>query len=139
MVSDESEQTVTEAMETVEQVLPANAFYGNRPLVCPSAFMIDDSTVEHATLSKSWPSASILLCTFHFLQLVRSLVYSQTEDELKNKYASLLQKQPKGIPPLSNTWKIYGKNKSYGHTASENVFKNFNTCLSIVVCVISYD
>ena len=125
MVSDESEQTVTKAMETVKQVLPADAFYGNGPLVGPSVFMIDDSTVEHAALSKSWPSASILLCTFHFLQrrwtwlyegknrlqkedcitliqLVRSLVYSQTEEELKNKsmLPLLLQKQPKTIPPL---------------------------------------
>ena len=51
MVSDETEQTVTKAMEMVKQVLPADAFYGNGPSVGPSAFMIDDSIVEHTALS----------------------------------------------------------------------------------------
>ena len=31
MVSDETEQTVTKAMDMVKQVLPADAFYGNGP------------------------------------------------------------------------------------------------------------
>ena len=68
LVSDESEQTVTKAMEMVKQVLPADAFYGNGPSVGPSAFMIDDSTVERIALSVTWPYALILLCTFHFVQ-----------------------------------------------------------------------
>ena len=33
MVSDETEQTVTKAMEMVKQVLPADTFYGNGPMV----------------------------------------------------------------------------------------------------------
>ena len=31
MVSDETEQTVTKAMDMVKQVLPADVFYGNGP------------------------------------------------------------------------------------------------------------
>ena len=69
MVSDATEQTVTKAMEMVKPVLPADAFYGNGPSVGPSAFKIDDSTVERTALSVTWPSACILLCTFHFLQM----------------------------------------------------------------------
>ena len=132
MVSDETEQTVTKAMEMVKQVLPADAFYGNGPSVGPSAFMIDDSIVEHTALSVTWPSARILLCTFHFLQrrwtwlyegknciqkedrvtliqLVRSLVYSKSEVELKNKHASFTssetaKKYPSFIKHMENLW-----------------------------------
>ena len=132
MVSDETEQTVTKAMEMVKQVLPADAFYGNGPSVGPSAFMIDDSTVERSALSVTWPSARILLCTFHFLQrrwtwlyegknciqkedrviliqLVRGLVYSQSEVELKDKHTLLTssetaKKYPSFIQHMENLW-----------------------------------
>jgi len=82
MVSDESEQTVTKAMETVKQVLPSDAFYGNGPLVGPSVIMIDDSTVEHAAL------ASILLCTFHFLQRRWTWLY-EGKNRIQKEVASL--------------------------------------------------
>ena len=68
MVSDETEETVKLAMETVKQVLPSDAFYGSGPCIGPAVFMIDDSIVEQAALSQSWPSARLLLCTFYFLQ-----------------------------------------------------------------------
>jgi len=55
-------------MEKVKEVIPSDAFYGNGPELGPAVFMIDDSVVEQAALSKSWPLAKILLCTFHFLQ-----------------------------------------------------------------------
>ncbi len=65
MVSDETEQTMIQAMEMIK-VLPTDAFYGNGPDGGPAVFMIDDSIVDHAALSRSWPSAKVLLCTFHF-------------------------------------------------------------------------
>ena len=112
MTSDECEQTVTQAMETVKQVLPPDAFYGSGPSGGPAAFMIDDSIVEQAALSKCWPSARLLLCTFHFLQRrwtwlyegknriqkddritliqsVKKMVYSSTENELQANYTRL--------------------------------------------------
>ena len=30
--------------------------------------MIDDSIAERLAIEKAWPSATVLLCTFHFLQ-----------------------------------------------------------------------
>lgn len=113
MVSDESEPTIIQAIEMVKKVLPSDAFYGNGASTGPQVIMIDDSTVEQAALSKCWPCAKILLCTFHFLQRrwtwllegrnkihkedrislmqsLRSLVYSNTEEELNERYTSLL-------------------------------------------------
>lgn len=68
MTSDETEETITWAMEKVKEVIPSDAFHGNGPGLGPAVFMIDDSVVEQAALSKCWPMAKILLCTFHFLQ-----------------------------------------------------------------------
>ena len=34
----------------------------------PQVYMIDDSSSERAAINKAWPSAVVLLCTFHFLQ-----------------------------------------------------------------------
>ena len=65
LTSDEREQTI---YELLKEVLPHNAFFGNGPSVGPQIFMIDDSTSERLTLEKAWPSATVLLCTFHFLQ-----------------------------------------------------------------------
>ena len=146
MVSDETRQTVTKAMEMVKQVLPADAFYGNGPSVGPSAFMIDDSTVERSALSITWPSAHILLCTFHFLQrrwtwlyegknciqkedrvtliqLVRGLVYSQSEVELKDKHTLLTssetaKKYPSFIQHMENLLKA----RAVGTLLSKNSF-----------------
>ncbi len=132
MVSDETEETVKQAMETVKQVLPSDAFYGNGPCIGPAVFMIDDSIVEQAALSQSWPSARLLLCTFHFLQrrwtwlhdgknkiqnedritliqLIRTLVYCKSEKELQAQYVSLTssatsQKYPHFIKHMTSLW-----------------------------------
>ena len=67
LTSDEREQTIYKAFELLKEVLPHNAFFGNGPSVGPQIFMID-STSERLALEKAWPSATVLLCTFHFLQ-----------------------------------------------------------------------
>ena len=57
MTSDETEATVSWAMQNVKEVIPSDAFYGNGPLLGPAVFMIDDSLVEKSALSKTWPMA----------------------------------------------------------------------------------
>ena len=132
MVSDESEPTVIQAIKMVKKVLPSDAFYGNGASTGPQIIMIDDNTVEQAALSKCWPCAKILLCTFHFLQRrwtwllegrnkilqqdrislmqsLRGLVYSNTEEELNARYKSLLssdtaKKYPHFIKNVSVLW-----------------------------------
>ena len=130
--SDETEETVTWAMEKVKEVIPSNAFYGNGPGLGPAVFMIDDSVVEQAPLSKCWPMAKIFLCTFHFLQRcwtwlydgknrilkedrvvliqhIRSMVYSNTEGELGSNYSSLISleiacKYPHFLKNINGQW-----------------------------------
>ena len=71
--------------------------------------MIDDSAAERGAISKYWPQACVLLCTFHFLQRmwtwlhdgknkiykddrvlciseVRKLVYAKNEETLQTLY-----------------------------------------------------
>ena len=61
MTSDETEVTVSWAMQKVKEVIPSDAFYGNGPVLGPAVFMIDDSLVEKSALSKSWPMAKNFL------------------------------------------------------------------------------
>ena len=140
MVSDETEDTVYQALEFVKQVLPSHAFFGNGAQSGPAVFMIDDSIVEHNALLKSWPSARILLWTFHFLQRqwtwlhnaqnkvmnadrlslikdMRSLTYCKTESALQSQYEHLLasattKKYPNFIKHLKEIWE---KRFSWAH------------------------
>ena len=43
-------------------------FFGDGPNTGPEVFMIDDSSFDRTVIDKAWPSAVVLLCTFHFLQ-----------------------------------------------------------------------
>ena len=91
MTSDETQGTVTWAMEKVKEVIPSDAFYGNGPGLGPAVFMIDDSVVEQAALSKCWPKAKIFLCTFHFLQRHWTWLYDGKNRTLKEDRVVLIQ------------------------------------------------
>ena len=79
--------------------------------------MIDDSSSERAAITKAWPSAVVLLCTFHFLQRrwtwlqdgqnkvdkndrliliekLKNMVYANSESALESHYHKLLQTCP---------------------------------------------
>ena len=68
LTSDEREHTIQRALEMVKEILPPWALFGNGPNTGPQVFMIDDSSSERTAINKAWPSAVVLLCTFHFLQ-----------------------------------------------------------------------
>ena len=99
-------------------MLPPCAFFGNGSSVGPQIFMIDDSISERLAIEKAWPSATILLCTFHFLQRrwtwlhdgkngvtahsdrlvlikkLQNLVYASNEEFLTRYYNELHEKTP---------------------------------------------
>ena len=68
LTSDERENTIQRTFEMVKEILPPWAFFGNGPNTVPEVFLIDDSSSEQTAINKAWPSAVVLLCTFHFLQ-----------------------------------------------------------------------
>ena len=70
VTSDEQEETITEGLRSLASILPENAFFGEGPQIGPSLVMIDDSSAERNALSATWKSATTLLCTFHFCNVV---------------------------------------------------------------------
>ena len=100
-----------QGFEMLKKVLPQSAIYGQGVDVGPSLFMTDDSTAEGEALQSSWKTSTLLLCTFHFLQrctwlhdgkhriqlkyrlslmkMIKALVYSKSEIELKGLYGKL--------------------------------------------------
>ena len=117
LTSDEKETTIAQGLQMLKSILPQNAFFGEGSERGPSMIMTDDSSPERDALSKAWPSATLLLCTFHFLQRrwtwlwdakngvhnkeersflikqLKVLVYAETEELLIHQY-SAAQKCP---------------------------------------------
>ena len=68
ITSDEQEETVTQGLKLLQQVIPEEAFYKRGGREGPTIFMTDDSSAERNALHEVWPHARLLLCAFHFLQ-----------------------------------------------------------------------
>ena len=66
MTSDEREETIHTGLEMLKSILPSSAFYGKGSEAGPEVVMIDDGTAERGAITKCWPKAYVLLCTFHF-------------------------------------------------------------------------
>ena len=141
LTSDEREDTVYNAFELLKEVLPPFAFFGNGPSVGPQVFMIDDSVSERLAIEKAWPSTTILLCTFHFLQRrwtwlhdgknrvqhsdrlvlikrLQNMVYASNEETLTRLYNDLLEKTgeatkyPSFLQQLRSLWE---KRQAWAH------------------------
>ena len=117
-------------------------FFGNNPSVGPQVFMIDDSTSERLAIEKAWPSATILLCTFHFLQRrwtwlhdakngvikhgdrlvfikkLQHMVYATKEEFLIRYYNELLEKTPETIKYpsfIQHIKSLWDKRRAWAH------------------------
>ena len=114
-------------------------------------FIIGDSVVEQAALSKCWLMAKIFLCTFHFLQgrwtwlhdgknrilkedrvvliqYIRSMVYSKAEEKLGSKYSSLISletawKYPHFLKNINVQWE---KHTFWAHSYRKTIIKRGN-------------
>ena len=112
IVSDKKQETIKEGLKMLRRVLPTSAFYCRGVHVGPALFMTDDSTAEREALQSGWKPSRLLLSIFHFLQrrwtclhneknripqkdrlylikIIKSLVYSKSENELNGQYTKL--------------------------------------------------
>ena len=65
VTSGESSSIVYQAMCALKVLLPKRAFYGQNS---PENIITDDSSAERDGLKNAWPTATLYLCVFHFLQ-----------------------------------------------------------------------
>ena len=140
LTSDEREETIQTGLQMLKSIFPASAFYGKGSEAGPDVIMIDDSSAERGAITKCWPKACVLLCTFHFLQRqwtwlyegknkinkddrvtliqeIRKLVNAPTEDSLTSLYDQLLKhavsvKYPYFLDHLKSLWT---KRDSWAH------------------------
>ena len=108
LTSGETANIIHEAMSTLGELLPEQSFFGKGS---PSNIITDDSIAERDGLHRTWPTATLYLCIFHFLQtmwrwlwnsnnkvqkddrqylmkLIRRLVYATTIENLEKEYKS---------------------------------------------------
>ena len=112
LTSDEREETIQTGLQMLKSIFPAGAFYGKVLETGPDVVMIDDNA-ERGAITKCWPKARVLVCTFHFLrqwtwlcegeniinkddrvtliQEIRKLVNAPTEEYLMSLYDQLLK------------------------------------------------
>ena len=108
VTSGESASTIASGMTHLNKLFPTDSFYGKGS---PENIITDDSLAERDGLQETWPESTLYLCIFHFLQsmwrwlltntneshrqllmqLVRDLVYAQTETVLNDNYKLLKQ------------------------------------------------
>ncbi len=113
ITSDETTDTLTNALAQLKSTLPDDAFYG-----CaangPKVFMTDNCFELKEAISQNWPDSTQVLCVFHLLQQVwrwlhdrnhgiaiddrphillafKQVLYAENEDEFQSHYESLLE------------------------------------------------
>ena len=84
VTSAESADVIHKGMTTLKELFPESAFYGSG---YPTNIIIDDSSAEREGLKQTWPSSTIYMCTFHFLQSMWrwdlcKIVYIRTKDSI---------------------------------------------------------
>lgn len=111
ITTSESEYIIYEGLTIYKSFIETRMFNG-RGKSGPLLFMTDDSAAERAAIKKAFPNSELLLCIFHILQatwryvlngsnnihfkdrqelfyLVKSMLYSNTQDDLSSKYEAL--------------------------------------------------
>ena len=71
VTSDETTDTLIQALELFKSCLPSDAFHGNGIARGPSVIMTDNCAELREALSRVWPTSTLLLCIFHVLQQVK--------------------------------------------------------------------
>ena len=94
--SDEREETLTQGLETLKSILPEKAFFGRGSSTGPMVIMTDDSASEQAALRQAWPSTTLLLCTFHFLQRRWTRLW-EGKNKIREEHKKLLINQVKDM------------------------------------------
>ena len=69
ITQSESQATIVEGLELLNELVGDNGFAGNGQ-AGPSVFLTDDCSAERGALNQVFPSATLLLCSFHLLQAV---------------------------------------------------------------------
>ena len=140
ITSDEQQTTIKSCLEMLAEILPGKAFHGKGTSQGPSVVMIDDSSSEKGAFREFWPNATILMCTFHFLQhrwtwlhdannrihnndrvcliqKVKGLVYAKSVQDLTAKYQEFskspkVTKYPKFLQHMQSLW---GRRSDWAH------------------------
>ena len=109
ITTSETKNTIKVALQLYLSLLSGKAFHGEG---YPAVFMTDDSDAERGALREVFPSAVILLCSFHVLQaawrwlwngvnkvpkehrselylLLKNMLYASSEDELSHNFHDL--------------------------------------------------
>jgi hypothetical protein len=132
ITESETTSTITTALQMLLELVGSEGFFG-RGARGPDLFMTDDCDAEKRSLNSIWPSAVVLLCTFHVLQafwrwvlntkhgipanerptlfyLFKDIVYATTEEKCVDCYNTLVadrqaKKHPTYLKHVEDLWK----------------------------------
>lgn len=113
ITQSEESQVISQGLDTLKSLLPKDAFSG-RGMDGPLVFITDDSRAERSAIQRSFPQATLLLCSFHLLQaawrwlwkrehgiqmsdrkpllgIVKQIMYARVESEAQRFYEHAMQ------------------------------------------------
>ena len=114
ITSDETTETLANALAQLKSALPEDAFYGSSAANGPKVFMTDNCLELKEAISQNWPDSTQVLCVFHLLQQIwrwlhdrnhgiaiddrphillafKQVLYAENEDEFQSQFESLLE------------------------------------------------
>lgn len=132
ITSDETTETLVDALSQFKSALPDDAFFGSSPLKGPRVFMMDNCLELRDAICQTWPDATRVLCIFHLLQQIwrwlhdknhgisnedrphlllgfKRALYAESEEVFESEYQSLLEdevasKYPSFIKYISDVY-----------------------------------
>ena len=93
VTSDETTNTLIQALEMLKYTLPSSAFYGNLQRG-PTIFMKDNCSELREALHFVWPHSSLLLCIFYLLQQIWRWLFEKKHNiAMEDRRGTMLYKK----------------------------------------------
>ncbi len=124
--SDEREETLAKGLDMLKSILPEKAFFGRGSSTGPMVIMTDDSTTERAALRQAWPSTTLLLCTFHFLQRRWTWLW-EGKNRVRKEHRNLLINQVKDMVYAQSDTTLHELFSSFQSNDVVQTYPNFIT------------
>lgn len=81
ITSDETTETLVNALSQFKSSLPDDAFLGSSPVKGPKVFMTDNCMELRDAICQTWADATPVLCIFHLLQQLWRWLHDKNHGE----------------------------------------------------------
>ena len=122
ITSDEKEATLKRGFEMLRNILPESAFFSSGKSVGPKTMITDNCKEERDALKSTWPSVTVLLCTFHMLQQTWRWLTDKNHGVMQGDRPHILSKFKEAL--FANSQELF--EKLYISLLSDKIVQNYD-------------